>query len=165
MLFRLKCDAFSELKMIVNSKKPKVSKVVIVNGIKIRIVKHTITGKSYYYATNLWKASINSIETLYWKRWRVEEFYKTLKSYTNAKKWHTNRGQLIKQEIYVRSIVCVLASHIMKKTSRKGMQSLLVKCIGSIIKLLKMEKSEKVLKFIHLFVHKPYEKGRSYERF
>ena len=97
-------------------------------------------------------------------RWRVEEFYKTLKSYAKAKRWHTNNGKLIRQEIFIRSIICTVASILKDKTSFNDLTPLLVKCIIATLKILNGENINNVIKYINIFCHKPYEKGRVYER-
>lgn len=67
VLFRLKCDAFREIVAIANNSRDRIGKIVVINGVKMRIVKHKIGDKSYYYATNMWNSTIETLEDLYWK--------------------------------------------------------------------------------------------------
>ena len=111
MLFRLKRDAFSQIKKMYSCKIP-LSRIIYFKDVKIRVVKCFVGKRPYYFATNMFNSTIDKLKSLYWKRWRIEEFYKSFKCVVNGKQWKTNRCELLEQEIYIRSIIYNLSIQI-----------------------------------------------------
>ena len=64
-----------------------------VKDIDIKILKYTIENEFYYIATTNLNLTVNEIKEIYWKRWKVEEFYKTLKH--KMKGWFYNKSNKI----------------------------------------------------------------------
>ncbi len=61
-----------------------------VNGIKFKVIKYSIEGseEDFFIGTTKIDLTIEDIKELYWKRWKIEEFYKNLKH--KMKGWFYN---------------------------------------------------------------------------
>ena len=86
MLFRLKRDAFSQIKKMYSCKIP-LSRIIYFKDVKIRVVKCFVGKRPYYFATNMFNSTIDTLKSLYWKRWRIEEFYKSFMLRSKTEVW------------------------------------------------------------------------------
>ena len=79
------------------------------NGMKIRIIKYVINGKSYHMATNVYDYNINLIRQIYHDRWQIEEYFKYIKQNMNLAKINEKRENSIKKLILSQLIVSQIA--------------------------------------------------------
>ncbi len=49
-------------------------------GYKVRVIRYSIGNQNYYIATNLFDTTIGDLKSLYHSRWKIEEFFKYIKS-------------------------------------------------------------------------------------
>jgi hypothetical protein len=75
------------------------------NSCIIRYLKYTINNTNYYIATNLLnetKYPTNCFADIYHKRWKIEEFFKTIKKNTTFSIMHE-----LKFESFIKTIYCI----------------------------------------------------------
>ena len=81
-IFRL-CSGYLEPKSL--NKNNKKSDIFDINGIAFKVIKYEIDNSDYYVGTTDVTLTNKKLETMYWWRWSVEEFYKKVK--------HTMKGE------------------------------------------------------------------------
>ena len=79
--------------------------------IPLRLIKHTIKGKTYLYGTTLSgeQYPANSFSDLYHERWSIEELYKISKKIINIDEFHSKTGRGVKQEVYAHLLLINLS--------------------------------------------------------
>ena len=79
--------------------------------ISLRLIKHTIDGNPYLYATTLIGEEYPSglFPVLYNKRWDIEELYKISKCLIDVEAFHSKSERGLKQEIYAHFVLINLA--------------------------------------------------------
>lgn len=144
----------------------------------IRIVKYTINNIDYYIGTNLFHESIDYIKDLYWKRWSVEEFYKTLKCNLGANCIKYKNINKIQQYIHSSFIIdtisrymeFLITKYINKKSNSNSAinHKISVKLTSyKILKNLLIKKSNKKIYNVLIVIGKSKisnAKGRSFKR-
>lgn len=91
--------------------------------IKLRIIKYWIKGHRYVLGTTLLdqkKYSLKDFKKLYFERWNIEEFYKTLKHKLLLENFRSRSIQGVKQEVFtalIKYLLCKLAGTPERKNS------------------------------------------------
>lgn len=89
--------------------------------ISIRLVKYTINGNLYLYATTLIGKEYdeNLFSVLYNKRWEIEELYKISKCLVDVEAFHSKSERGLKQEVYAHFVLINLARFFERVTKIK----------------------------------------------
>jgi hypothetical protein len=92
--------------------------------IKLRLTKATIEDKPYYFATTLEKneITVKQIESVYAKRWSIEELYKTTKCLIGIEDFHSKTERGVKQEIYA-GLLLITISRIIANQAEATIKS------------------------------------------
>lgn len=77
----------------------------MVSGVKVRLVKYFIEGKTYVCLTNDLSITRLQVKNHYASRWRVEESFKRLKSNLKLEKSHSLTPELYYQEVEARVLL------------------------------------------------------------
>lgn len=102
-IWRLKINAFRGVRMFFNSWKTEC--FGLVSGVKVRLVKYFIDGKTYVCLTNDLSITRLQVKNHYASRWRVEESFKRLKSNLKLEKSHSLTPELFYQEVEARVLL------------------------------------------------------------
>ena len=77
-----------------------------------RMIKYTINNEKYYLCTNIFNMHIDSFPKLYYKRWTIEEYYKTLKCLMKFENINCTNFNLLKQELYMHLFVTMKGRYL-----------------------------------------------------
>lgn len=117
-VWRLKVNAFKGTRSFFNSCHTEATCLIL--GVKARLLKYFIDGKTYVCLTNDSSLSRGDIKTMYASRWRVEESFKRLKSNLRLEKAHAKTPDLYIQEVEARVLLDTITLRLqnkMKETS------------------------------------------------
>lgn len=113
-VWRLKINAFRGTKSFFNSCHTEATCLIL--GVKARLLKYFIDGKTYVCLTNDPSLSRRDIKTIYASRWRVEESFKRLKSNLKLEKAHAKTPSLYIQEVEARVLLDSITLSLQKRT-------------------------------------------------
>ncbi|CAM9104000.1 unnamed protein product, partial [Hapterophycus canaliculatus] len=102
-VWRLKVDAFRGMRSFFNSSRTEAMCIML--GVKARLLKYFINGKTYVCLTNDMSLSRKDVKAMYATRWRVEESFKRLKSNLKLEKAHARTPALYIQEVEARVLL------------------------------------------------------------
>ena len=71
------------------------------NTIQFRVIRYIVDKEVYYLGTTLRDSlfTIDVLKDLYWMRWNIETFFKTIKYDLSFDDVHSFSGECIKQEM------------------------------------------------------------------
>ena len=80
------------------------------NTIQFRVIRYIVDKEVYYLGTTLRDSlfTIDVLKDLYWMRWNIETFFKTIKYDLSFDDVHSFSAECIKQEIYCHEFIIVL---------------------------------------------------------
>ena len=113
-------------------------------AIKLRLLKRTIRGNQYIFATTLTKIEYKAkiFDALYHKRWDIEELYKISKEHFGIEEMHAKTDRGVKQEIYAHIVLINIARLLElsedklddnKKVNFKGCLTAIESCVTELI--------------------------------
>lgn len=102
-VWRLKVNAFKGTRSFFNSCHTEATCLIL--GVKARLSKYFINGKTYVCLANDPSLSRRDIKTMYASRWTVEESFKRLKSNLRLEKAHAKTPALYIQEVEARVLL------------------------------------------------------------
>lgn len=112
-VWRLKIDAFRGTRSFFNSCQTEANCLIL--GVKARLLKYFIDGKTYVCLTNDPSLSRRDIKTIYASRWRVEESFKRLKSNLRLERAHAKTPSLYIQEVEARVLLDSITLSLQKR--------------------------------------------------
>ena len=112
-VWRLKIDAFMGTRSFFNSCQTEANCLIL--GVKARLLKYFIDGRTYVCLTNDPSLSRRDIKTIYASRWRVEESFKRLKSNLKLEKAHAKTPSLYIQEVEARVLLDSITLRLQKR--------------------------------------------------
>ena len=76
------------------------------NTIQFRVIRYIVDKEVYYLGTTIRDSlfTIDVLKDLYWMRWNIETFFKTIKYDLSFDDVHSFSGECIKQEMIWRSV-------------------------------------------------------------
>lgn len=117
-VWRLKIDAFKGTRSFFNS--CRTEDMCLILGVKARLLKYFIDGKTYVCLTNDPSLSRKDIKTMYASRWRVEESFKRLKSNLKLEKAHAKTPALYIQEVEARVLLDTVTLRLQSSTNESS---------------------------------------------
>ena len=187
-IFRMKKNYIIVKDILKSNKNDKIYTICNKNTnwlkIKLRLVKYKIKGEIYILGTTLTDNifSIDVLKKLYKKRWRIEEYFKTIKYCLSFKDFHSKTEEQVKQEMYIHMFCTLLTrtlEEIYKKHNNKLKNKLITnktnfknnidKVCNRIIKILFYQKDKyvkdiiKILQILFIYLIK-IRKNRSFLR-
>ena len=112
-VWRLKINAFRGTRSFFNSWRTEATCLIL--GVKARVLKYFINGKSYVCLTNDPSLSRKDVKDMYASRWRVEESFKRLKSNLKLEKAHARTPALYIQEVEARILLDTITLRMQTK--------------------------------------------------
>ncbi|CAN0342542.1 unnamed protein product, partial [Pylaiella littoralis] len=112
-VWRLKINAFRGTRSFFNSWKTEATCLIL--GVKARLFKYFINGKTYVCLTNDPSLSRQAVKAMYATRWRVEESFKRLKSNLKLEKANARTPSLYIQEVEARVLLDTITLRIQRK--------------------------------------------------
>lgn len=112
-VWRLKRNAFKGTRSFFNSCKTEAMCLIL--GVKSRLLKYFINGKTYVCLTNDPSLTREEVKSVYASRWRVEESFKRLKSNLKLEKAHARTPALYIQEVEARVLLDTITLRLQKK--------------------------------------------------
>ncbi|CBN80331.1 EsV-1-155 (Partial), partial [Ectocarpus siliculosus] len=111
-VWRLKINAFKGTRPFFNSCHTEATCLIL--GVRARLLKYFISGKTYVCLTNDLSLSRRDIKVMYASRWRVEESLKRLKSNLKLEKAHAKTPALYIQEVEARVLLDTITLRLQK---------------------------------------------------
>lgn len=112
-VWRLKINAFKGTRSFFNSWKTEATCLLL--GVRARLMKYFINGKTYVCLTNDPSLSRRDVKAIYASRWRVEESFKRLKSNLKLEKAHARTPSLYIQEVEARVLLDTITMRLQRK--------------------------------------------------
>ncbi|CAM9189095.1 unnamed protein product, partial [Ectocarpus sp. 6 AP-2014] len=112
-VWRLKINAFKGTRSFFNSWRTEAT--CLISGVKVRLLKYFINGKTYVCLTNDPSLSRRDVKAMYASRWRVEESFKRLKSNLKLEKAHARTPALYIQEVEARVLLDTITLRFQRK--------------------------------------------------
>jgi len=112
-VWRLKINAFKGTRSFFNSWRTEAT--CLISGVKARLLKYFINGKTYVCLTNDPSLSRRDVKAMYASRWRVEESFKRLKSNLRLEKAHARTPALYIQEVEARVLLDTITLRFQRK--------------------------------------------------
>ena len=113
-VWRLKINAFRGTRSFFNSCQTEATCLIL--GVKARLLKYFIDGKTYVCLTNDPSLSRKGVKAMYASRWRVEESFKRLKSNLKLEKAHARTPALYIQEVEARVLLDTITLRLQRKS-------------------------------------------------
>jgi hypothetical protein len=152
-----------KLAILLKILKYNIIKTCRINGSSL--IKKIIDKTVYVFITNMFNRNLDDVVDLYYKRWSVEECFKTLKVYMNLEKWNSKCPFKIEQEIECKCLAITFFSiiqNIINLDLKSGQTCLLNKCIEFITEYLIGNKSiNNVIQIIFKKWYKPIFRKRT----
>lgn len=117
-VWRIKIDAFKGTRSFFNSCHTEVN--CLIDGVRARLLKYFIDGKTYTYLTNDPSISRRGIKNIYATLWRVEESFKRLKSNLKLEKAHAKTPALYIQEVEARVLLDTITLKLQRKIKEQS---------------------------------------------
>jgi hypothetical protein len=117
-VWRLKINAFKGTRSFFNSWRTEAT--CLISGVKARLLKYFINGKTYVCLTNDPSLSRRDVKDMYASRWRVEESFKRLKSNLKLEKAHARTPALYIQEIEARVLLDTITLRLQRKINESS---------------------------------------------
>ena len=112
-VWRVKINAFKGTRSFFNSWKTEATCLIL--GVRARLMKYFINGKTYVCLTNDPSLSRRDVKAMYASRWRVEESFKRLKSNLKLEKAHARTPALYIQEVEARVLLDSITLSLQKR--------------------------------------------------